>query len=278
MTADVERLTAISLGAGVQSTTLALMAARGEIEPMPDCAIFADTQSEPRAVYDHLAWLRSPNVLPFPVHVVTAGSLRDDMLRGTNSGGEKRFAAIPYFLDQDNGHFGMGQRQCTSEYKIAPIGWKLRQMLGVDRRAPIPPGTVEVWIGITTDEAHRMKASRVAWRTNRWPLIEARMSRADCIAWLTRHDYPTPPKSACSFCPYRSDEQWIRMKATDPAAWAESVAVDEAIRQRHLRLALHATPYLHRSRQPLAEVDFRSWAERGQSDLFGEECEGMCGV
>jgi len=43
-------LRVLSLGAGVQSTTLALMAAHGEIEP-PDCAIFADTQWEPRAVY-----------------------------------------------------------------------------------------------------------------------------------------------------------------------------------------------------------------------------------
>ncbi len=33
------RLRALSLGAGVQSTTLALMAAHGEIGPMPDCAI-----------------------------------------------------------------------------------------------------------------------------------------------------------------------------------------------------------------------------------------------
>ena len=56
----------ISLGAGVQSTTMALMAAHGEIEPMPDCAIFADTGDEPQAVYDHLAWLMSGNVLPFP--------------------------------------------------------------------------------------------------------------------------------------------------------------------------------------------------------------------
>lgn len=43
-------LNIISLGAGVQSTTMALMAAHGEIEPMPDCAIFADTKVEPAAV------------------------------------------------------------------------------------------------------------------------------------------------------------------------------------------------------------------------------------
>ena len=50
-------LRVISLGAGVQSTALALIAAHGEIGPMPDCAIFADTQWEPQIIYDHLNWL-----------------------------------------------------------------------------------------------------------------------------------------------------------------------------------------------------------------------------
>jgi len=61
------RLRVLSLGAGVQSTALALMAAHGEVGPMPDCAIFSDTGWEPAAVYEHLARLRSGNVLPFPV-------------------------------------------------------------------------------------------------------------------------------------------------------------------------------------------------------------------
>ena len=43
------RLRVHSLGAGVQSTTLTLMAAHGEIGPMPDGAIFADTGWEPLA-------------------------------------------------------------------------------------------------------------------------------------------------------------------------------------------------------------------------------------
>ena len=84
----------LSLGAGVQSTTLALMAAHGEIGPMPDCAIFADTGWEPKAVYEHLAWLQSPNVLPFPVHIVSAGDLRADLLAGARG---ERWASIPAF-------------------------------------------------------------------------------------------------------------------------------------------------------------------------------------
>ena len=47
---EPDLLHVISLGAGVQSTTMALMAAHGEITPMPDCAIFADTQAEPKVV------------------------------------------------------------------------------------------------------------------------------------------------------------------------------------------------------------------------------------
>lgn len=74
------RLHALSLGAGVQSTTMALLAAHGDIGPTPDCAIFADTGWEPKAVYDHLSWLMSPNVLPFPVHVVSASNIREQLV------------------------------------------------------------------------------------------------------------------------------------------------------------------------------------------------------
>ena len=68
----------LSLGAGVQSSTMALMAAHGEITPMPDCAIFADTQAEPQSVYDYLDWLEGE--LPFPVYRVSYGNLTKDCL------------------------------------------------------------------------------------------------------------------------------------------------------------------------------------------------------
>jgi hypothetical protein len=88
------RLRALSLGVGVQSTTLALMAAHGEICPMPDRAIFADTGWEPKAVYEHLEWLMSPNVLPFPVHIVSAGNIRDGLMEAADG---QRWASIPAF-------------------------------------------------------------------------------------------------------------------------------------------------------------------------------------
>ncbi len=46
-------LRVLSLGAGVQSTTMALLALENAL-PKPDYAIFADTGWEPKRVYEHL--------------------------------------------------------------------------------------------------------------------------------------------------------------------------------------------------------------------------------
>lgn len=270
------RLRVLSLGAGVQSTTLALMAAHGAIGPMPDCAIFADTGWEPQAVYDHLAWLRSPNVLPFPVHVVKAGDIRADLLR---AGSGERWASIPAFtrtVARGRVSLGMIRRQCTKDYKIVPIRREVRALAGLTRRrSPLRP-VVEQWIGISLDETIRMKPSFEAWQVNRWPLIEQRMSRQDCLRWLERHGYPTPPKSSCIGCPFHSDAMWRHIRDEDPQAWADAVMVDRAVRTG-LR-GIRGQVFLHRSAVPLDEADLSTASDRGQLDLFGNECEGMCGV
>ncbi|WP_454858528.1 hypothetical protein [Rhizobium binxianense] len=271
------RLRVLSLGAGVQSTTLALMAAHGEIGPMPDCAVFADTCWEPTAVYEHLRWLMSPNVLPFPVHIVSAGNIRENLMLAAEG---KRWASIPAFTRivdrRGRATVGMIRRQCTRDYKIDPIRRKVRALAGLTRRRSPPYPVVEQWIGISLDEAIRMKPSREAWQVNRWPLIEKRMTRRDCLVWLDRHGYPMPPKSACLGCPFHHDSVWRQMRDEDPEAWADVVAVDRSIRSG-LR-GIRGQVYLHRSAVPLDEADLSTSADHGQLDLWPNECEGMCGV
>ena len=269
-------LRVLSLGAGVQSTTLALMAAHGDIAPPPDCAIFADTGWEPRAVYEHLAWLRSPNVLPFPVHVVGNGNLRDNILARRNTTGGL-FSAVPWYIINPDGSHGLGRRQCTSEYKLTPLMWKMRDLLGVGRRTRIPAGAVEVWVGISLDEVLRMKPARQQWQTTKWPLIDAGMTRRNCLGWLRRHDYPEPPKSACIGCPFHSNRAWRALRDGAPEEWADAVAIDAALREGNAR-GMAGVEYMHASCQPLDEVDLSTAIERGQGDLFINECEGMCGV
>jgi hypothetical protein len=267
---SLPRLRVISLGAGVQSTTLALMAAAGEIGPMPDCAIFADTGWEPRAVYEHLD--RLEKALPFPVHRVSAGNIRDDIVRNKNSTGQ-RFASVPWFTK--NG--GLARRQCTREYKVEPLEKKQRGLLGYAPRKRIPPNSAEIWIGISMDEAIRMKPARNGWQTNRWPLIERQISRRDCQEWLKAHGWEAP-KSACVGCPFHNDAQWRELRNRYPEEWDDAVKVDVALRNGGSANGFRHQLFMHRSLVPLSQVDLRTHAELGQPDLFLNECEGMCGT
>ena len=87
-------LTVISLGGGVQSSVMALMASGGAFDRVPDCAIFADTRWEPPSVYEHVEWLAGQ--LRFPVYVVDNGrSLREDVKALTNHSGSQTTWTYP---------------------------------------------------------------------------------------------------------------------------------------------------------------------------------------
>ena len=264
-------LNIISLGAGVQSSTMALMAARGEIGPMPDCAIFADTQWEPKAIYDWLDWLEKQ--LPFPVYRVTAGSIRDAVLTKQNTSGG-RFASVPYFTASG----GMGRRQCTSEHKIQPIRKKVRELIGLKKGERGPREVVvRQWIGISTDEIQRMKMSSDKYIENVFPLVDARMNRNDCLRWMERRQYPMPSKSSCIGCPFHSDSMWREMRDTDPVSWADAVEIDRLMRVNGPVRGMTQLEYMHRSCKPLDQVDLTTPEDMGQLS-FLDECEGMCGV
>ena len=257
---------AISLGAGVQSTTMALMAARGEIGPfMPDCAIFADTGDEPQMVYDHLNWLMSPGVLPFPVHIATR---KTQVLSQSILAGDK-MARPPLHVPGK----GMMPRQCTRNYKVRPIRKKLREILNVGQPKP---GAVELWIGISTDEFMRVKPSGLKYIEHRHPLIEKRVSRQQCLDWLEFNNYPRPPKSSCWHCPFQSNAQWRDKRDNQPEEWAKAVVFDRQMRTPEMIALNNAVGYLHPSKKPLDEADLLT--EREKRDLYLHDCEGMCGV
>lgn len=127
----------LSLGAGVQSSTLLLMACEGELEI--DATIFADTQWEPAAVYTF--------------HRVTAGNIREITLGAAG----RRYAPLPLYVQQSSGEQGIGRRQCTKEYKLRPIQRLIRSW---DATAAKP---VDMLIGISLDEYTRMADSRVQY-------------------------------------------------------------------------------------------------------------------
>lgn len=87
--ADLRRI--ISLGAGVQSTTMQLLAIEAELVEPVDFSVFSDTGWEHRDVYEHLDALEkwSMEQAGIPVYRASHGNLRDDVLDPTV------FATIP---------------------------------------------------------------------------------------------------------------------------------------------------------------------------------------
>ena len=273
----VKPLKVLSLGAGTQSTVLALMADQGyEGMPCPDFAIFADTGWEPPEVYAHLDWLKTQ--LSYEVVTVAAGNIKEDILKGLNPRGH-RFLDIPTYLTLPDGRAAIAKRQCTSDYKLDPIRKELRRRLELEtgKRAP-KEKQAEMWLGISKDEEIRQKPSRDEWITNRWPLLERGYNRGQLHRWF-RDRYPDRnlPRSACVGCPYHSNSEWKHLQKNDPASFREAVIVDRALRQEpHLRKLSKGQAFLHRSRIPLEEVDFSSVQDYAEAML--EECEGLCGI
>lgn len=253
-----ETVTVISFGAGVQSTAMILMSDRGEI-PRAEVAIFADTGVEPRYVYDWLAKIRT--LVSIPIVIVTAGNY-EEHLRARMADG-KHFRSPPLFTRGPNGD-GIVMRQCTSNFKIRPIRSYLHKNFKGKH--------VNQMIGISTDEAMRMRDSRYVHTSNVYPLIDLRMTRGDCSRYVEEIVGEKPARSACWLCPFHSDAEWSALKRRDPEAFAKAVSLDATIRNRP---GMPVEYYLHKSRRPLAELPFENADEL---NLFGNECEGMCGV
>lgn len=293
--------TVISLGAGVQSSALALMLANGDLDlagvdsrtvlkrkagnrllihdgPLnpPRIAIFADTGWEPAEVYEHLDRLEvALRIAPNPIDVVrvSAGNIKEDV-EARVAGDSSRYANLPVYLKgtgaagtRDSAN-GILRRQCTREYKLDPLKAELR------RRGYGPRRHVASLVGISVDELRRVKPGE-RWQHRAHPLDDRRLTRADCKAYLSARGW-SAPRSACIRCPYHNDAEWRRLRDTAPAEWADAVAFDELIRDGLPDLRGEA--YLHRQRLPLAEVDLTTPEDHGQTALFDDECEGLCGV
>lgn len=240
-------LTYLSLGWGVQSWTIAAMVALGDLPPI-ELAIHADTGHEAEGTYAHAAkhtpWLEENGVSVVTVKPENNKVIREDW--GVRSSSPS--IQIPAFtLTHSGGNAGKIGRQCTRQWKVAPIRRHLRTILGPGRRQP---GSVVCWQGISLDEWTRMRDSDVRYIKNVYPLVELRMTRLDCVSWLQGHGLDVPPKSACVFCPFHNRDQWHTLKRQGGPDWDHAVTVDRAIRGQRRTMDV----FIHPSRLPLEEA------------------------
>lgn len=259
-------LTILSLGWGVQSWTLAAMAALGDL-PHVDYAIHSDTTFERAETYAFATqwtpWLEARGV-----KVVTVSDPKAAHILKKSSTSDGSYTLMPVFTTDEHGKRGQLRRQCTSRWKIEPLQkWLTAELksCGIAKR----DGVVQQWLGITLDEWQRAKDSPVSWIQNQYPLLDRRMTRQDCMQWLDAHGLPSPGKSACTQCPYHSRAYWIEMKRRGDSDWYDAVTADEQLR------ATGKTWYLHSDRIPLVEA-VQTPEDQGQTWMFDDDNAPTC--
>ena len=275
-------LRVLSLGGGVQSTVMCLLAEEGSLGNKPDYAIFADTGWEPQSVYNNIEWLESQ--VSFPITRVSNGrSLLDDVKNGVNAQGQPWLTLPVYLADQEGNADGINWRQCTKNYKLDPIRRAVQEMLGVNPRQIVFPETnVEMWLGISTDEAMRIKPSRIWWITHRYPLVtDLPMDRNQCQEWFAER-YPDRQltRSACIGCPFRNSTSWLEIQENEPEQFAEVVHLDRMLRSsdHNAGRMFHKQAYLHHRRVPLEDAIVLDHEKSLEINHFINECEGHCGL
>jgi len=105
-------------------------------------------------------------------------------------------------------------------------------------------------VAIDASESHRARP----WKnekdregiTFRFPLVEANLTREDCITIIKRHGLPAPPRSCCWICSFQRREQWILLKEKHPDLFAKAVELELLCNKR--RVAAGKKPVYYRDR------------------------------
>ena len=225
-----------AFGGGPPSVALMILNVWGEINPPAQLVVFADTGGEKAETYRLLPiyedWAAEYG-LEFVRTQAAMGSLKDRILNHRSVKG----VPIPAFTDT-----GMGKRMCTVRWKIQPSEKYLRARFGRLAR-------ITAQLGYTWEETHRMRDAKYKLTTNRFPLIEKRLTRQNCVEIIKMAGLPVPPWTACLFCPLQNNTRWREEAGRFPEDFKEAVAIDDLLRGRGEK-----NLWLHQSRKRLGDL------------------------
>ena len=245
-----ERTQIWSNGGGVQSAAIAALICAGELET-PDLALIIDTGREMSTTWDYLnKWIRPAlkNAGVKMNRVSKEDYATVDLMRNDD-------VLIPAFTTE-GAEVGKLPTFCSNEWKARPMRrWAVDQ--GVKQ--------ADIWMGFSIDEMRRCSQPTGKWQ-HRYPLIEKRMNRGDCIAIVKRMGWPEPPRSSCFMCPNHSTGEWQWQKENAPSDFADAVQFEKELQ------VIDEEMWLTQNAIPLEDVDF---SDGGQETIFGS-CAGGC--
>lgn len=263
-----ERVRAVSYGGGVQSTSLLVLAATGIIDYHTFLFANVGDDSEDPLTLAYVRDVARPYAEAAGIEIVevrykrrdgTMPTLREHIMDGG------RFALPAFMMPK----LAPGNRTCTKTWKAMAVAAELRKMGATSAEPAL------VAIGISVDEMQRAKpgvdkANKVQDRT--YPLLDLSITRTKAKRIITDAGLPVPPKSACYFCPYHTNQDWHEMKRDRPELFAGAVEMEDAINTS--RAELHRQP-VYFSKRPAA----LSTLGEAQDTLFadGDDCDsGWC--
>lgn len=211
----------LSYGGGTQSTAMLVLIQKG-ILPKPDLVIHADTGSEMPETVEFMKTaenLCDSLGIPFVIVSSHRGSLHEDYMS---------IGSLPV----------MGTRSCTSNFKIRPQRRYVRKIVGKRRKKVL----CKMWLGITTDEAHRRSASDVMWTELTYPLLDMHpITRLEAIG-INEDAGLKVGKSGCFCCPYAGSKHWLSLRDDHPELFAIALEMEQKkFDQRGGKLGLFQT-------------------------------------
>jgi hypothetical protein len=191
----------LSFGAGVNSVACMIILVESG-EPL-DEVVFADTGGEVPETYSYLsiaaAYLANHGI---ELRIVSNRISGRDLYRNC---WQRR--VIPSVV----------WRWSTRDFKVRPIHRYYRS-LGLP---------INQYVGIAYDEIERMKDSPVPFVRNVYPLVDRRMTRADCVKLIEEAGLPLPVRSGCFFCPFNSARRWRWLHERHPDLYEQALVLEE---------------------------------------------------
>jgi len=224
-----ERIQVWSSGGGTQSAGIAALICKGELRP--DIAVIIDTEREVLTTWDYHDNVIVPALAKVGVmlHRIEKSKYATVDLYGS---GDKLL--IPAFTNK-SGKVGKLPTYCSNEWKARVVQRFCSQMFSTAKG-------FDIWLGISRDEAHRMRSGVKGKWQYRHPLIDdgRLMSRRDCIALVQSMGWPEPPRSRCWMCPNQGKAEWKDLIENHPADYAKAMAFEAEIKTKDPNIMLRA--------------------------------------
>ena len=206
----------ISFSGGVESTTMCILYGKGAK------AIFCDTGSEHKELYERIDFVEDY------LKNLHGGDFEIVKVKASVKTKEERIVEnlTDYIIDYKFMP-NTGARFCTRIFKIEPIEQYLSDK-----------GEVQMFIGLNYDEQGRTgNLEQLINCTYKYPLIDDRLTREDCIEILNLHGLnpsfpPYMQRGGCKFCFFKKEDEYKAMYYLDRDTFNDVKELEKEIQDR----------------------------------------------